>query len=233
VGLGIFDRIWALGMKRSLLVEADGGPLAVVIAGANVPDAQLLAATIEAVVLERRSVEAGWSGQHLWRLPHTEMRATLIPARRQPEAVRGTKPAHSRDLPAISNVCQSQSKRRLTGRVQHGERCQREANAVRFRGRSAAHRTRSTQSRSAAPPPDKERLSCGRRRTTATKQPFVFLELTVGGFLRAQLREKRAHEREDQANPVATEGHPMIETGERDEGRVRHRSSCFVHAVVR
>lgn len=52
------------GVKRSLLVEADGGPLAVVIAGANVPDAQLLAKTIEAVVLERPPVEDGWP-QHL------------------------------------------------------------------------------------------------------------------------------------------------------------------------
>ena len=51
-------------MKRSLLVEADGGPLAVVVAGANVPDAQLLAKTIEAVVLERPPVEEGWP-QHL------------------------------------------------------------------------------------------------------------------------------------------------------------------------
>ena len=51
-------------MKRSILVEADGGPLGVVIAGANVPDAQLLAKTIEAVVLERPPVEAGWP-QHL------------------------------------------------------------------------------------------------------------------------------------------------------------------------
>jgi len=53
------------GVKRSLLVEADGGPLAVVVAGANVPDAYLLAATIEAVVLERPPAEAGWSAQHL------------------------------------------------------------------------------------------------------------------------------------------------------------------------
>jgi putative transposase len=52
-------------VKRSLLVEAEGGPLAVVLAGANVPDAQLLAATIEAVVLERPPVQAGWSEQHL------------------------------------------------------------------------------------------------------------------------------------------------------------------------
>ena len=51
-------------MKRSLLVEAEGGPLAVVVAGANVPDARLLAATIEAIVLERPPVEDGWP-QHL------------------------------------------------------------------------------------------------------------------------------------------------------------------------
>jgi hypothetical protein len=40
-------------VKRSILVEKDGGPLSIVIAGANVPDAQLLAATIDAVVVER------------------------------------------------------------------------------------------------------------------------------------------------------------------------------------
>ena len=40
-------------MKRSLLVEADGGPLAVVVAGANVPDFKLLEATLDAVVAER------------------------------------------------------------------------------------------------------------------------------------------------------------------------------------
>jgi putative transposase len=52
------------GVKRSLLVEADGGPLAVVVAGANVPDARLLEKTIEAVALERPPVEEGWP-QHL------------------------------------------------------------------------------------------------------------------------------------------------------------------------
>jgi putative transposase len=51
-------------VKRSLLVEKDGGPLAVVLAPANVPDAQLLAATIEAIVLERPEPEPGWE-QHL------------------------------------------------------------------------------------------------------------------------------------------------------------------------
>jgi putative transposase len=51
-------------VKRSLLVEKDGGPLAVVIAGANVPDAQLLAATIDAVVVERPEPEREYP-QHL------------------------------------------------------------------------------------------------------------------------------------------------------------------------
>jgi putative transposase len=41
------------GTQKSVLVEADGGPLGAVSAGANVPDFQLLAETIEAVVVER------------------------------------------------------------------------------------------------------------------------------------------------------------------------------------
>ncbi len=45
------------GVKRSVLVEADGGPLGVVVAGANIPDAQLLAATIEAIVIERAKLD--------------------------------------------------------------------------------------------------------------------------------------------------------------------------------
>jgi putative transposase len=40
-------------VKKSLLVEADGGPLAVVVAAANVNDADLLAATLAAVVVVR------------------------------------------------------------------------------------------------------------------------------------------------------------------------------------
>ena len=51
-------------MKRSLLVEADGGPLAAVVAGANVPDDRLLEATIDAIVLERPEPEPDWP-QHL------------------------------------------------------------------------------------------------------------------------------------------------------------------------
>jgi len=46
------------------LVEADGGPLAVVIAGANVHDAKLLAATLEAIVVERPEPSED-SPQHL------------------------------------------------------------------------------------------------------------------------------------------------------------------------
>lgn len=42
-----------MGVKQSLLVEKDGGPLAVCIAGANVNDHLLLAATLDAIVVER------------------------------------------------------------------------------------------------------------------------------------------------------------------------------------
>ena len=41
------------GVKRSLLVEAHGGPLAVVVARANVREDKLLEATLDALVLER------------------------------------------------------------------------------------------------------------------------------------------------------------------------------------
>ncbi|MBM3213848.1 IS5 family transposase [Candidatus Poribacteria bacterium] len=39
------------GVKRSVAVESNGGPLGVMIAGANVHDTQLLAATLDALVL--------------------------------------------------------------------------------------------------------------------------------------------------------------------------------------
>jgi transposase len=51
-------------VKRSLLVEKDGGPLAITIAGANVPDAKLLDRTISAIVLERPEPEPDYP-QHL------------------------------------------------------------------------------------------------------------------------------------------------------------------------
>lgn len=45
-------------------MEGDGGPLAVALAGANVPDAQLLAATLDAVIVERPGPEPDYP-QHL------------------------------------------------------------------------------------------------------------------------------------------------------------------------
>jgi transposase len=51
-------------VKRSLLVEKDGGPLAITVAPAQVPDAKLLARTIEAIVLERPEPEEEYR-QHL------------------------------------------------------------------------------------------------------------------------------------------------------------------------
>jgi len=52
------------GVKRRLVVAATGGPLAVVIAGANVHDTQLLAATRDALVLARPAPRAE-QPQHL------------------------------------------------------------------------------------------------------------------------------------------------------------------------
>ena len=46
-------------MKRSVHVDGDGGPLGMVIAGANRPDFKLLAATLDACVVERPRVRRG------------------------------------------------------------------------------------------------------------------------------------------------------------------------------
>jgi putative transposase len=51
-------------VKRSLVVEADGGPLGAAIAGANVHDTKLLAATLESIVAERPQPTAA-TPQHL------------------------------------------------------------------------------------------------------------------------------------------------------------------------
>lgn len=48
-----FQRGELLGTKRSLLFLADRGPLAVVIAGANVHDAKLLESTLDAIIVKR------------------------------------------------------------------------------------------------------------------------------------------------------------------------------------
>jgi putative transposase len=47
------DRPGQAGLKKSLLVDGRGGPLAIVVAAANVNDHLLLAETIEAIVVER------------------------------------------------------------------------------------------------------------------------------------------------------------------------------------
>jgi putative transposase len=47
------------GTKRSILVDGGGGPLSVVVAGANVHDTKLLQATIEAIVVKRPPVSKG------------------------------------------------------------------------------------------------------------------------------------------------------------------------------
>jgi putative transposase len=52
------------GSKESVLVDADGGPLSVVLAAANVNDHLLLRETIEAIVIERPEPTAA-APQHL------------------------------------------------------------------------------------------------------------------------------------------------------------------------
>jgi putative transposase len=52
-----------MGTKKSIAVEADGGPLGAVICGANVHDSKLLEATIDAIVIERP--DPSESSQHL------------------------------------------------------------------------------------------------------------------------------------------------------------------------
>jgi putative transposase len=51
------------GTKKSLLTDGEGGPLGVVIAGANAVEQKLLKATIEAIVVERPGPSE--EGQHL------------------------------------------------------------------------------------------------------------------------------------------------------------------------
>jgi putative transposase len=58
-------RPWEKRVERSLALEATGGPLGATIAGANVHDAKLLAATLEAMVVERPQPTAE-QPQHLW-----------------------------------------------------------------------------------------------------------------------------------------------------------------------
>lgn len=45
------------GSKRSVIVDGEGGPLGVVVAGANVHDTKLLGRTIDAMIVERPDSE--------------------------------------------------------------------------------------------------------------------------------------------------------------------------------
>ena len=53
-------------MKRSLVVEADGGPLGLAIAGANVHDTKRLAEALEAIVVERPEPTAEAPQHRCW-----------------------------------------------------------------------------------------------------------------------------------------------------------------------
>ncbi len=51
--------------EEHILVEADGGPLSAVVAGANVRDDKLLAARLDAIVVERPPAPPDEAPQHL------------------------------------------------------------------------------------------------------------------------------------------------------------------------
>jgi putative transposase len=91
------------GVKRSLLVEADGGPLGVIVACANVPDARLLAATLEVIVAERPKLnwpqhlclDKGYDNKTGWGVvveygyePHIQLIRDLRPPRKKCHAPR-------------------------------------------------------------------------------------------------------------------------------------------------
>jgi len=86
------------GVKRGLLIEADGGPLGVIVAGADGPDAQLLAATIEVIVAERPKpdwprhlcLDKGYDNETGWGAvveydhePHVQLIRDLRPPRKK------------------------------------------------------------------------------------------------------------------------------------------------------
>ena len=63
------------GSKRSVLVDGSGGPLSVVVAGANVHDTKLLAMTLESVVVEVLTVLMLGSSIFAWTRDTTIRRA--------------------------------------------------------------------------------------------------------------------------------------------------------------
>ena len=66
-----------MGTKKSVLVDGEGGPLGVVLAGANVLERRMLRGTIEAIVVERPEPTAE-EQQHLsldWGTSRTSTKA--------------------------------------------------------------------------------------------------------------------------------------------------------------
>ncbi len=69
-----------LGTKRSLLTDGDGVPLALAVAGANVPDMKLVLATLNGFALRRRRPKRGMRRQHFCAdkgYDYAEVRAVL------------------------------------------------------------------------------------------------------------------------------------------------------------
>ena len=89
------------GTKKSLLTDGDGGPLGVVIAGANVVEQKLLKATIEAIVVERPDPDGGG--------------AAPVPGQgvRQPQRSRG---GDRRRVTSRTSGGSARRRRRATGR---------------------------------------------------------------------------------------------------------------------
>lgn len=77
-----------IGTKRSMLVDAHGVPLALVVSGANTPDSQLLEPTVEAIVIERPdpidlpqhlSLDKGYSGAPSTQIAETQGYTVHVP----------------------------------------------------------------------------------------------------------------------------------------------------------
>ena len=67
------------GIKRSLLVDGQGGPLSITVAGANVHDAKLLEATLDAIVVERPQPTEVGPNTCVWTKAMTILQAVRLP----------------------------------------------------------------------------------------------------------------------------------------------------------
>ncbi len=100
------------GTKRSVIVEANGGPLGVVVAGANVHDCRLLQQTIEAIVVDRpKKQKPSAEG-----LVSAEGKESSLPGQTTPDKV----PAGPRQTHSPARLLRSRTKH--SRRSQAGER---------------------------------------------------------------------------------------------------------------